>query len=113
MGPCAVAISPTPRAAPDLNMVFKLTIDILQVVAGRYVNAYSTNDWMLGVVFRANLLTKGLAGIQPVDVPGIENVDVTEIIDGHSSYLWGTQEILEQLELDTYYPVYNRKIVKS
>ncbi|KAK6129585.1 hypothetical protein DH2020_036686 [Rehmannia glutinosa] len=84
-----------------------------KVVAGRYVNAYSTNDWMLGIVFRANLLTKGLAGIQPVDVPGIENVDVTEIIEGHSSYLWGTQQILEQLELDTYYPVYNRKVVKS
>ncbi|KAL6558935.1 hypothetical protein OROMI_019285 [Orobanche minor] len=82
-----------------------------QVVAGRYVNAYSTNDWMLGIVFRANLLTKGLAGIQPVDVPGIENVDVTEIIDGHSCYLWGTQQILEQLELDTYY--HDKKVVKS
>ncbi|KAI3461959.1 hypothetical protein Pfo_018622 [Paulownia fortunei] len=84
-----------------------------KVVAGRYVNAYSTNDWMLGIAFRANLLTKGLAGIQPVDVPGIENVDVTDIIEGHSSYLWGTQQILEQLELDTYYPVFNRKVVKS
>ncbi|KAL7089828.1 hypothetical protein ACP275_12G002000 [Erythranthe tilingii] len=84
-----------------------------KVVAGRYINAYSTDDWMLGIAFRANLLTKGLAGIQPVDVPGIENVDVTEIIEGHSSYLWGTQHILEQLELDTYYPVFNRKIVKS
>ncbi|KAL6583237.1 hypothetical protein OROMI_005315 [Orobanche minor] len=85
-----------------------------KVVAGRYVNAYSTNDWMLGVAFRANLLTKGLAGIQPVDVPGIENVvDVTEVIEGHSSYLWRTQQILEQLELDTYYPVFNRRVVKS
>lgn len=76
-----------------------------KVVAGRYVNVYSTNDWMLGIAFRANLLTQGLAGIQPVDVPGIENVDVTEVIEGHSSYLWCTQQILEQLELDTYYPV--------
>ncbi|KAL6518479.1 hypothetical protein OROGR_018981 [Orobanche gracilis] len=103
-----------------------------KVVAGRYVNAYSTNDWMLGVAFRANLLTQGLAGIQPVDVPGIENVgtayilpspdpalsgiywvDVTEVIEGHSSYLWRTQQILEQLELDTYYPVFNRRVVKS
>ncbi|PIN26857.1 hypothetical protein CDL12_00401 [Handroanthus impetiginosus] len=84
-----------------------------KVVAGRYVNAYSTNDWMLGIAFRANLLTQGLAGIQPVDVPGIENVDVTEVIDGHSSYLWRTQQILEQLELDTYYPVFNRKVIKS
>ncbi|KAK6125726.1 hypothetical protein DH2020_040530 [Rehmannia glutinosa] len=84
-----------------------------KVVAGRYVNAYSTNDWMLGIAFRANLLTQGLAGIQPVDVPGIENVDVTEVIEGHSSYLWRTQQILEQLELDTYYPVFNRRVVKS
>ncbi|XP_042025195.1 transmembrane and coiled-coil domain-containing protein 4-like isoform X2 [Salvia splendens] len=84
-----------------------------KVVAGRYVSVYSTNDWMLGIAFRANLLTQGLAGIQPVNVPGIENVDVTELIEGHSSYLWRTHHILEQLELDTYFPVFNRKIVVS
>ncbi|XP_042042246.1 transmembrane and coiled-coil domain-containing protein 4-like isoform X1 [Salvia splendens] len=83
-----------------------------KMVAGRYINVYSTNDWMLGMAFRANLLTRGLAGILPVDVPGIENVDATEFIDGHSSYLWRTQQILEQLELDTYYPVFNREAVK-
>ncbi|KAK4368110.1 hypothetical protein RND71_011902 [Anisodus tanguticus] len=76
-----------------------------KVVAGRFVNAYVTNDWMLGIAFRASLLTRGLAGIQPVDAPGIENVDVTEFIDGHSSYLWATQKILDLLELDAYYPV--------
>ncbi|CAI0392928.1 unnamed protein product [Linum tenue] len=77
-----------------------------KMVAGRFVNAYSTNDWMLGIAFRASLLTQGLAGIQPVDVPGIENVDVTEYIEGHSSYLWITQDILERLEMDTYFPVF-------
>ncbi|KAI8018076.1 Transmembrane and coiled-coil domain-containing protein 4 [Camellia lanceoleosa] len=76
-----------------------------QVVAGRFVNVYSTNDWMLGVAFRASLLSQGLAGIQPIDAPGIENVDVTEVIEGHSSYLWVTQQILDQLELDDYNPV--------
>ncbi|KAF6145422.1 hypothetical protein GIB67_029191 [Kingdonia uniflora] len=98
-----------------------------KMVAGRFVNVYSTSDWTLGVAFRASLLTKGLAGIQPVDISGIENanpsyshfsylvilmdslplqVDVTELIEGHSSYLWTTQQILEQLDLDTYYPVF-------
>lgn len=77
-----------------------------KMVAGRFVNAYSTGDWTLGVAFRASLLTQGLAGIQPVDVPGIENVDVTDLVDGHSSYLWATQQILEQLELDAYYHVF-------
>ncbi|XP_057500776.1 uncharacterized protein LOC130784804 isoform X1 [Actinidia eriantha] len=83
-----------------------------KIVAGRFVNAYSTNDWMLGVAFRASLLTQGLAGIQPIDVPGIENVDVTDLIEGHSSYLWATQQILEQLELDTYYPVFSSALIK-
>ncbi|ESW28102.1 hypothetical protein PHAVU_003G259400 [Phaseolus vulgaris] len=78
-----------------------------KMVAGRFVNAYSRNDWMLGLAFRASLLTKGLAGIQPVDIPGIQNVDVTDHIEGHSSYLWATPRILDQLQLDTYYPVYN------
>ncbi|CAK7334381.1 unnamed protein product [Dovyalis caffra] len=77
-----------------------------KMVAGRFVNAYSTSDWTLGVAFRASLLTQGLAGIQPITVPGIENVDVTDLIEGHSSYLWATQQILEQLELDAYYPVF-------
>ncbi|KHN01737.1 Transmembrane and coiled-coil domain-containing protein 4 [Glycine soja] len=73
-----------------------------KMVAGRFVNAYSRNDWMLGVAFRASrLLTKGLAGIQPVDIPGIQNVRC------HSSNPWATQKILDQLQLDTYYPVYN------
>ncbi|MCL7022987.1 hypothetical protein MKW94_010766 [Papaver nudicaule] len=71
-----------------------------------FVNCYSTSDWTLGIAFRASLLTQGLAGIQSVDVPGIENVDVTELIDGHSAYLWMTRAILEHLEMDTYYPVF-------
>ncbi|XP_076935125.1 transmembrane and coiled-coil domain-containing protein STS1-like [Bidens hawaiensis] len=82
--------------------------DVRKVVSGRLINAYSTNDWMLGVAFRASLLSQGLAGIQAVNVPGIENVDVTELIDGHSSYLWATQEILDRLELESYFPVFNK-----
>ncbi|GLU19809.1 hypothetical protein SLE2022_360360 [Rubroshorea leprosula] len=81
-----------------------------KMVAGRFINAYSTHDWMLGVAFRASLLTQGLAGIQPIDVPGIENVDVTHLVEGHSSYLWATQQILEQLELDAYYPVFRSTV---
>ncbi|KAM7262821.1 hypothetical protein ACFE04_000504 [Oxalis oulophora] len=79
-----------------------------KMVAGRFLNVYSTTDWTLGVAFRASLLSRGLAGIQPIDdVPGIENVDVTEFIHGHSSYLWAAEKILEQLELENYSPVLN------
>ncbi|GMY12172.1 transmembrane and coiled-coil domain-containing protein 4-like isoform X1 [Fagus crenata] len=84
-----------------------------KMVAGRFVNAYSKNDWMLGVAFRASLLTQGLAGIQPINIPGIENVEVTDLIEGHSSYLWATQLVLDQLELDTYYPVSRITVCKQ
>ncbi|CAL4934355.1 unnamed protein product [Urochloa decumbens] len=78
-----------------------------KMVAGRFVNVYSTNDWILGVTFRASLLTQGLSGIQAVDVPGVENVDVTELVFGHSSYLSLLQQILDHLELNNYYPVFH------
>ncbi|KAJ7953084.1 transmembrane and coiled-coil domain-containing protein 4 [Quillaja saponaria] len=84
-----------------------------KMVAGRFVNAYSKNDWTLGVAFRASLLSQGLAGIQPIDVPGIENVDVTDLIEGHSSYLWTTKLILDQLQFDTYFPVFNNCLIRK
>lgn len=71
------------------------------MVAGRFINVYATNDWTLGVAFRArylssffcklsssishanptflnfrSLLAQGLAGIQPVCIPGIEDVNL-------------------------------------
>ncbi|XP_078160977.1 transmembrane and coiled-coil domain-containing protein STS1-like isoform X3 [Carex rostrata] len=84
-----------------------------KMVAGRFINAYSTNDWILGITFRASLLTQGLAGIQAVDIPGVENVDVTDLIEGHSSYLTAVQGILQRLELETYYPVFATPTVDS
>ncbi|XP_017426712.1 uncharacterized protein LOC108335246 isoform X3 [Vigna angularis] len=78
---------------------------VRKMVAGRFINAYSSNDWMLGIAFRASLLSQGLAGIQPVDIPGIQNVNVTDHVEGHSSYLWATQPVLDELQLDSYYPV--------
>ncbi|KAH7521099.1 hypothetical protein JRO89_XSUnG0113100 [Xanthoceras sorbifolium] len=48
--------------------------DARKMVAGRFVNAYSTNDWTLAIVYRASLLSQGLAGIQAIDIAGIENL---------------------------------------
>ena len=63
-------------------------LDVRSVVGGRFVNGYATNDWILGYLFRAT--TGGLntvAGLRAVEnVPGLENVDVTELITGHMSY---------------------------
>lgn len=57
------------------------------VVSGRFVNGYATNDWILGYLFRA---TSGgimrVAGLAPVEITGIENYNVTELVPGHMAY---------------------------
>lgn len=68
-------------------------------VSGRFVNAYAENDWVLNYLFRA---TSGglssVAGLRPIeDVPGLENVDVTDKISGHMSYRTFMPLILDQL----------------
>lgn len=69
------------------------------VVSGRFVNAFARNDWVLNYLFRA---TSGglntVAGLRPVEnVPGLENVDVTDKIAGHMSYRTFMPLILDQL----------------
>ena len=69
------------------------------VVSGRFVNGYARNDWVLNYLFRA---TSGglqnIAGLRPVtDVPGLENVDVTDKISGHMSYRTFMPLILDQV----------------
>jgi pimeloyl-ACP methyl ester carboxylesterase len=74
-------------------------IEARSVVAGRFVNAYARNDWLLNYLFRA---TSGglntIAGLRPLEgVPGLENVDVTDKIAGHMSYRMFMPLILDQL----------------
>lgn len=62
-------------------------LDVKSVVSGRFVNAFATNDWILGYLFRAASGFQHVAGLHPVEtVQGIENVDVTDLIQGHMSY---------------------------
>ncbi len=69
------------------------------VVSGRYVNAFARNDWVLNYLFRATSGGVGtVAGLRPIqDVPGLENVDVTDKISGHMSYRAFMPLILDQL----------------
>jgi hypothetical protein len=68
------------------------------VVVGRLVNAYSTNDVILGLLYRANSGQISVAGLQAVeDVHRVENFDATDLLDGHTKYRYITGEILEKL----------------
>ncbi|ORY29519.1 hypothetical protein BCR39DRAFT_531941 [Naematelia encephala] len=78
-------------------------LEVRSAVSGRFVNAYASNDWMLGYLFRA---TSGglntVAGLRPVEgVYGLENVEVTEIITGHMSY----RSLMPQLLAKVGFPV--------
>ena len=58
------------------------------VVAGRFVNGYKRNDWILGYLFRATSTGIGrVAGLRPIENCGdIENMDCTETVQGHLYY---------------------------
>lgn len=54
-----------------------------RVVSGRLVNGYATQDYILAVLARVSHMSWGMAGMQPVEVQGVENVDFTEEVNGH------------------------------
>lgn len=58
------------------------------VVAGRFVNGFNRNDWILGYLFRlTNGGIRSVAGLAPIEgVPWMENMDVTELVAGHMDY---------------------------
>ncbi|EPX75270.1 DUF726 family protein [Schizosaccharomyces octosporus yFS286] len=65
------------------------------VVAGRFVNGFKKNDWILGYLFRATSGGIGrVAGLRSIDdIPGMENIDVTDIVPGHLAY----REVMPEL----------------
>ncbi|KAH9821381.1 Protein of unknown function (DUF726) [Teratosphaeria destructans] len=83
--------SPTPSSAADWRRV-------RTVVTGRVVNIYSTKDYILAFLYRSSSVQFGVAGLQPVEnVKGIENVDVSELVSGHTAYRHLTGIILRKI----------------
>jgi hypothetical protein len=68
---------------------------IRSVVAARVVNVYSTEDYVLGYLYRSTKLEFGVAGLDKVDtVRGIENVDMSKLVSGHDRYRYLAGKIL-------------------
>ncbi|KAI1817774.1 DUF726-domain-containing protein [Poronia punctata] len=68
------------------------------MVAGRFLNGYNRNDWILGYLFR---LTNGgirrVAGLASVEgIPGVENMDCTEWVKGHMEYRAAMPRLLRE-----------------
>ena len=89
--------------------------EVRGVVAGRLVNGYARNDWVLNYLFRA---TSGglnpVAGLRPIEmVPGLENVDVTDKIAGHGSYRAFMPLILDELGFPVSADYFNEPEVRA
>ncbi|CUS10187.1 unnamed protein product [Tuber aestivum] len=71
----------------------------LSVVSGRFVNGFARNDWILGYLFRATSGGIGrVAGLAPVDnIAGVENVDLTELVNGHMAYRQAIPRLLRHV----------------
>ncbi|KAF8892495.1 DUF726-domain-containing protein [Infundibulicybe gibba] len=58
---------------------------IRRLVSGRLVNGYSTNDYVLAVLSRASDARWSVAGLEPIEVMGVENV-LCDDVDGHTKW---------------------------
>ncbi|KAH9905916.1 DUF726-domain-containing protein [Xylariomycetidae sp. FL2044] len=83
--------SPTPSNSVDWRR-------IRAVVTGRVVNAYSAKDYILAFLYRSSSIQFGVAGLHPIpDVKGVENVDVSDIVEGHTLYRHATGPVLKRI----------------
>ncbi|KAL7623992.1 hypothetical protein AAE478_005549 [Parahypoxylon ruwenzoriense] len=68
------------------------------VVAGRLINAYSKNDYILGFLYRSSTWQFGIAGLQAIHgVPNVENFDASDVVTSHLRYLFLIGSILKKV----------------
>jgi hypothetical protein len=72
--------------------------DALSAVSGRFVNCYTSKDWVLAYVFRLHSFSSEVAGLQPVKLNRVENIEVE--IDGHTKYPEIIKDIMNQVKLE-------------
>ncbi|KAF7503974.1 hypothetical protein GJ744_002948 [Endocarpon pusillum] len=83
--------APTPSDTSDWRT-------IRTVVSARLVNVYSDNDYVLGLMYRTSSIQYGVAGLQKIEgLPGVENVNVSEDVQGHLRYRYLIGSILKKI----------------
>lgn len=82
---------------------------VRRVTARRVVNAWSGGDLVLATVVRLHeVVSRGVtgsngvkvAGLGPVSQPGVEDIDLSEVLAGHNEINTRAGEVLEVLEID-------------
>jgi len=68
-----------------------------RIVPGRLVNCFSRKDLILSLMFqlkRMSGILRPVCGTNPVDIPGVENYDVSGFVSSHSDYCIAIKDIL-------------------
>jgi Protein of unknown function (DUF726) len=85
-----------------------------QVVAGRLVNCFSQKDLILSLMFQFKRLgLKPVCGTCPVNVDGVENVDVSDVVSGHQDYCVSTGRILHRVRHGQPFPYKTSRPVRK
>ncbi|KAJ8612209.1 hypothetical protein CTAYLR_002891 [Chrysophaeum taylorii] len=72
-----------------------------KLVSGQFVNAYSSNDLMLAIMFRSQSWASSVAGLSRANMPGyVRDLDVSSLINSHDDYHKNIKNILNLLDLD-------------
>ena len=83
--------APTPATTADWRV-------LRSVVGGRLLNVFSSNDYILGFLYRTSSIQYGVAGLQKIEgIPSVENVDVSETVNGHLRYRYLVGSILKKI----------------
>ncbi|GAA6046661.1 hypothetical protein JCM3770_003102 [Rhodotorula araucariae] len=67
------------------------------VVAHELVNAYSAKDWVLGVAARLYTLSTRIAGLRPVRIEGVTDVNISDLLGAHMDLRHALPAILERV----------------
>ncbi|GJN93284.1 hypothetical protein Rhopal_006331-T1 [Rhodotorula paludigena] len=67
------------------------------VVAHELVNAWSGNDWVLGIAARLYTLNTRIAGLRPVRVLGITDVNISDLVGAHMDLRAALPAILDRV----------------
>ena len=83
--------SPTPSDTSDWRV-------LRSAVAGRLVNVYSVNDYVLGFMYRTSAIQYGVAGLQKIEgLSAVENFDVSEDVSSHQRYRYLIGALLKKI----------------
>ncbi|KAI8628742.1 DUF726-domain-containing protein [Xylariaceae sp. FL1651] len=102
--------APTPSSSANWRR-------IRSVVTGRVVNAYSTKDYVLAFLYRSSSIQYGVAGLHPIlNVKGVENIDASDLVEGHTLYRHATGPILRRIgfeDIDLHQLEYEERKLKE